>query len=200
MCVPISARSKKFIRSSSSSRRHGMYLPSMRASLAVINMDDLNQPNSGSSKPPLPPPANSADSAQPRPPPRTRPKSWTSSIFNAMKSNHKSVNFQSVLEEQNSDLVEKGGNKYRQNCSSEKFNSLPRTNGIDGSEDQGENEDFSEGGGEKLKLPNTRSRTPSPFRSILKGLVKGTEFLRFLSIRSAPTNEHYERRCDKSNH
>ena len=60
-------------------------------------------------KPPLPPtegPGGTGTGAGgtgtvPKPPPRTRPKSWTSSLFNAMsRQNHKSVNFQSVLEEQ----------------------------------------------------------------------------------------------------
>merc|ERR1719273_1186541 len=66
------------------------------------------------SKPPLPPestfPSNQSkdvscgnvvsNSNGPRPPPRTRPKSWTSSLFNrALRNNHRSVTFQRVEEE-----------------------------------------------------------------------------------------------------
>ena len=37
----------------------------------------------------------------PKPPPRSRPKSWTSTLFNAMRNNHRSVTFQCVDEEEN---------------------------------------------------------------------------------------------------
>ena len=97
---------------------------SVRASIAVMNVPDDGGGGGGGSnrnsgvfnlealdaKPPLPPGPDGAQGTQggaggsgtgPRPPPRTRPKSWTSSLFNAMsRQNHKSVNFQSVLEEQ----------------------------------------------------------------------------------------------------
>ena len=80
---------------------------SVRASIAVMNVPDEGSGGGGGgsnrnsgifnmeateAKPPLPP-AGPAEGAQgtaggagsgPRPPPRTRPKSWTSSLFNAM--------------------------------------------------------------------------------------------------------------------
>ena len=151
--------------SSSSNRRHGMYLPAMRASLAVMTSDEgpvLTAVSGMTEKPPLPPSSSgSSESSQPRAPPRTRPKSWTSSLFNVMKTNHKSVNFQSVVEEQH-DL---DGSKY-QPASAEaepKFYSLPRN----GQEEDGEKQQ------QQLKFPKPQSRTPSPFRTIMKGIVKG---------------------------
>ena len=105
------------------SKRHGMYLQqshpphqSVRASIAVMNVPDEGGSFALEGKPPLPPTEGAAGNGSggggttagaaaqgPRPPPRTRPKSWTSSLFNAMsRQNHKSVNFQSVLEEQQS--------------------------------------------------------------------------------------------------
>eukprot|EP00094_Tigriopus_californicus_P002928 TCALIF_02822-PB protein Name:"Similar to CDK17 Cyclin-dependent kinase 17 (Homo sapiens)" AED:0.13 eAED:0.13 QI:0/0.8/0.72/1/0.5/0.54/11/742/1059 len=155
------------------SRRHGMYLSAgMRSSIAVMTpSEDYSSSNSSlskstktESKPPLPP--SSGDSAGPRPPPRSRPKSWTSSLFNAMKTNHKSVNFQSVLEEQHNDLDQ---SKYQASVEGQqKFYSLPRPGKEEGDE-------ISEADIERvLKLSSkTRSRTPSPFRAMLKGLVKG---------------------------
>lgn len=155
------------------SRRHGIYLSAgMRSSIAVMTpSEDYSSSNSSlcksnktESKPPLPP--SSGDSSGPRPPPRSRPKSWTSSLFNAMKTNHKSVNFQSVLEEQHNDLDQ---SKYQASVEGQqKFYSLPRPGKEDGDE-------ISEADIERvLKLSSkTRSRTPSPFRAMLKGLVKG---------------------------
>lgn len=150
-----------------------MYLPSMRASLAVINMDDITTPGSRTeSKPPLPPPSSAGnaanDPAQPRPPPRTRPKSWTSSLFNAMKSNHKSINFQSVLEEQQDQF---GAEQASSSSASSKLLYMAKSSG-NGNDDETVEEINDES--ERLRLPKTRSRTPSPFRNILKGLVKGT--------------------------
>ena len=141
--------------SSSSTRRQGMYLPSMRASLAVMNASALESSIAAHSKPPLPP----ESSSQPRPPPRTRPKSWTSSLFNAMRTNHKSVNFQSVMEEQNNDILD--GSKYNQSSKSPSpIVSLD------------EETQFPQQ--PQLRLPKPHSRTPSPFRTIMKGIVKGS--------------------------
>jgi hypothetical protein len=192
-------QSKTPFGSSSSSRRHGMYLPpSSRASLAVMtSMEDCLPPTAvvSESKPPLPPSSSSSTSSagtggggssdHPRVPPRTRPKSWTSSLFNAMRANHKSVNFQSVMEEHN-DL---DGSKYQRSSSAEtsaRFGSLPRGgNGGSGActpqsvvtppTRYHEDEDGKASpAGAQLRLPKPRSRTPSPFRAIIKGLVKGT--------------------------
>ena len=69
-------------------------------------------PEATKSKPPLPSAStcnnmtNSgnleavASGQVPKPPPRSRPKSWTSTLFNAMRNNHRSVTFQCVDEEE----------------------------------------------------------------------------------------------------
>lgn len=117
-----------------------------------------------SAKPPLP------NENVPKPPPRTRPKSWTSTLFNAMRNNHRSVTFQCVDEEENhristemtssSDLIVASDPTMPLAAASssdgQKFYSLPRPPS-------------------NTRLV-TRSRTPSPFRSMIKGLlVKGTK-------------------------
>lgn len=107
-----------------------------------------------SHKPPLPP---SHLDVPPRPPPRTRPKSWTSSLFNAMRTNHRTVTFQRVDEEQTvaqkQTYIEKDNTAAME--SQQKFYSLPRS-------------------GLQQKPTKARSRTPSPFGTLLKGIVKGT--------------------------
>ena len=152
-----------------------------------------NGKNGCLAKPPLPPtladggPCPAPNSGGPRPPPRTRPKSWTSSLFNAMRNNHSSVTFQCVLEEQGGAggsvgsllPADKQGDQSRPKDASElampltaasasegqKFYSLPRfQNGVSGSGDPSQ---------AKTVTAKTRSRTPSPFRTIIKGLVKG---------------------------
>ena len=190
----VSSKAKQYptqqqIPSSSSSRRHGMYLPSSRASLAVMShtaLEDTVQSVVGEAKPPLPPPPSSSSSSggdgssqQPRIPPRTRPKSWTSSLFNAMRANHKSVNFQSVLEEQNHDGLE--GSKYTsQPQSASSSGDCLHTLSVFAREDSAAEDGGSSSAGSsiapaapQLKLPKPCSRTPSPFRAIIKGLVKG---------------------------
>ncbi len=181
--------------SASGNRRHGVYMPSMRASLAVMNASALEegirqqhlqqqqQPQQllrqqqqqqhahSESKPPLPP----ESSSQPRPPPRTRPKSWTSSLFNAMRNNHKSVNFQSVLEEQNSDVILQDGSKYHHQSTSVSpaSSSSPSTTATPFGRSDYEEQQLQLQQQPQLRLPKPHSRTPSPFRTIIKGLVKG---------------------------
>jgi hypothetical protein len=139
--------------------------------------------NGKHAKPPLPPAladglCPAPPGAGPRPPPRTRPKSWTSSLFNVMRNNHSSVTFQCVVEEQagagaTSGPAEKADVPRPKDASElampltaasasdgQKFYSLPRS----GNEAVGQ---------AKLGSAKTRSRTPSPFRTIIKGLVKG---------------------------
>jgi hypothetical protein len=152
-----------------------------------------NGKNGCLAKPPLPPtladvgPCPVPNSGGPRPPPRTRPKSWTSSLFNAMRNNHSSVTFQCVLEEQGGAggsvgsllPADKQGDQNRPKDASElampltaasasegqKFYSLPRfQNGVSGNGEPSQ---------AKTVTAKTRSRTPSPFRTIIKGLVKG---------------------------
>ena len=111
-------------------------------------------PEASKSKPPLP---AEATHQVPKPPPRSRPKSWTSTLFNAMRNNHRSVTFQCVDEENHVNvssevIVATDPTMPLAAASSsegQKFYSLPR------------------------QPPNARSRTPSPFRSMIKGLVKG---------------------------
>jgi hypothetical protein len=140
-------------------------------------------------KPPLPPAFVEGMcpvpvSGGPRPPPRTRPKSWTSSLFNAMRNNHSSVTFQCVVEEQgavgsgSAPLPGEKQTDHRPKDASElampltaasasdgqKFYSLPRFQNGASANEPSQN---------KLPTTKTRSRTPSPFRTIIKGLVKG---------------------------
>ena len=130
-------------RKKSPSKRHAVYV----------------EPADGASKPPLPP-IDGSNSSAPKPPPRTRPKSWTSSLFNAMKNNHRSVTFQCVDEEKiiiSDENSVKGNNDRKLNETN--FNSLPRSK------------------------PN--SRTPSPFRTMVKGLfLKGQTAFANVLLRS----------------
>jgi hypothetical protein len=178
---------------------------SVRASVAVMNVSTpqdegscggfvLSTPTAPvtESKPPLPPSGESGGggggggggdgekgaSAGPKPPPRTRPKSWTSSLFNAMsRQNHKSVNFQSVLEEQN----QFGGRLNSVASTSPQKYSLHQHTLASGMGDDGTSDPPSHLSEEKLRIPAVQnvlsargSRTPSPFRTIFKGIVKGT--------------------------
>ena len=141
-------------------------------------------PEATKSKPPLPSAStcnnmtNSgnleavASGQVPKPPPRSRPKSWTSTLFNAMRNNHRSVTFQCVDEEENNlristaNMVMQGSSEVivasdptmplaaASSADGQKFYSLPRPPN-------------------QAKLASGRSRTPSPFRSMIKGLVKG---------------------------
>ena len=113
-------------------------------------------------KPPLP--TMEATNQVPKPPPRSRPKSWTSTLFNAMRNNHRSVTFQCVDEEENRMAGSSSSTEVivasdptmplaaASSADGQKFYSLPR---------------------QQPPLASTRSRTPSPFRSMIKGLVKG---------------------------
>ena len=124
----------------------------------------------------------------PRPPPRTRPKSWTSSLFNAMsRQNHKSVNFHSVLEENNGPFgrtsggiglgggggSNSGSQSMLAGTSPQKYSSIGQQQGAD-------EESLLQMTEEKLRIPQVQnvlsargSRTPSPFRTMFKGIVKG---------------------------
>ena len=112
-------------------------------------------PDSTKSKPPLPTAASEAAHQVPKPPPRSRPKSWTSTLFNAMRNNHRSVTFQCVDEENHV------------NVSSEVIVASDPTMPIAAASSSEGQKFYS------LPRPNARSRTPSPFRSMIKGLVKG---------------------------
>lgn len=143
--------------SSSSNRRNAVYVKEVT-------------PEATKSKPPLP---SEVTNQVPKPPPRSRPKSWTSTLFNAMRNNHRSVTFQCVDEEEQNNRI--STNEIispsevivasdptmplaaASSSEGQKFYSLPRPN-------QG------------TRLGVTRSRTPSPFRSMIKGLVKGKNY------------------------
>ena len=196
------------------------------------------------SKPPLPPestfPSNQSKDVSggnvvsnpngPRPPPRTRPKSWTSSLFNrALRNNHRSVTFQRVEEESGQQLYQtqqSGGNGKHvdkdhliiaDECVATRVENndpnqgkLPTTNTKDTNHSDAhlrggltqakqqmlfhslphskqkvksnfknsntascEKTSNSESKSATLKS-NARSRTPSPFRTIMKNFVRGT--------------------------
>ena len=137
--------------STSSSRRNAVYIKEVT-------------PEATKSKPPLP---NDQVPKPPKPPPRSRPKSWTSTLFNAMRTNHRSVTFQCVEEENHRFMAASESTEViiatdptmplaaASSTEGQKFYSLPRPPAHQG------------------KLGPTRSRTPSPFRSMIKGLVKG---------------------------
>lgn len=129
-------------------------------------LDEAIQSAVNEAKPPLPPLSGGTGSGERS---RSRPKSWTSSLFNAMRANHKSVNFQSVLEEQHNDLE---GSKYTQPSSASSSGDRLNMLSIFAKEDDGLEAAASEKP-PQLKLPKPCSRTPSPFRTIIKGLVKG---------------------------
>jgi hypothetical protein len=154
---------------------------------AVYVKEVTPENNPGKSKPPLPEITGNnktGSDKMPRPPPRSRPKSWTSTLFNAMRNNHRSVTFQCVLEEKTSNLNSENSNLNSNSNSNiivatdptmplaaasssdgQKFYSLPRPPAASQLNPSLASE-------RELKL--ARSRTPSPFRSMIKGLlVKG---------------------------
>jgi len=152
--------------------------------------------NGGSSKcakPPLPP-ALAADGScpasagtGPRPPPRTRPKSWTSSLFNAMRNNHSSVTFQCVVEEQAgtgsaSNVAALQPDQPRPKDASELAMPLTAASASDGQKFYSLPRPGNDPGQNKVSAAKTRSRTPSPFRTIIKGLVKGELLPRFTDL------------------
>ena len=135
-------------------------------------------------KPPLPPAlaadglCPAASGSGPRPPPRTRPKSWTSSLFNAMRNNHSSVTFQCVLEEQAgtgsaANVAALQPDQPRPKDASELAMPLTAASASDGQKFYSLPRPGNESGQNKVSAAKTRSRTPSPFRTIIKGLVKG---------------------------
>ena len=142
------------VASTSSSRRNAVYIKEVTPEAAAATK----------SKPPLP---NDQVPKPPKPPPRSRPKSWTSTLFNAMRTNHRSVTFQCVEEENHRFMAASESTEViiatdptmplaaASSTEGQKFYSLPRPPAHQG------------------KLGPTRSRTPSPFRSMIKGLVKG---------------------------
>ena len=159
--------------SASSSRRNAVYIKEVTPEAAAAA--------SAKSKPPLP---NDQVPKPPKPPPRSRPKSWTSTLFNAMRNNHRSVTFQCVEEENQQRFLAASTASATSEAAiiksseviiatdptmplaaassteGQKFYSLPRPPASGSGLHQG-------------KLGPTRSRTPSPFRSMIKGLVKG---------------------------
>ena len=190
-----------------------------------------------SSKPPLPPESNFAfnqskdslgnngggSSNGPRPPPRTRPKSWTSSLFNrALRNNHRSVTFQRVEEEAGGQQHNQTANDAKRNSTKDHliiadecvatgtenndntitvvknttlpsnvggappkdglmqakqqmlFYSLPRSKQqINKNKNLDHSNTMPDNSNSSNSKSNTRSRTPSPFRTIMKNLVKG---------------------------
>jgi len=210
------------------------------APVGQINLQQHYQTKSPSdhkcSKPPLPPESGSnqgKDSSSanggnnsngPRPPPRTRPKSWTSSLFNrALRNNHRSVTFQRVEEEagQAHYPQQKDGGKIKLNtdnliiadeCAATGleantvddntnasthstvaegpskdsllqakqqmlFYSLPRskhqTKNKNANNNNSNGNNVASNSTTSTFKSSTRSRTPSPFRAIMKNLVKG---------------------------
>ena len=143
--------------------------PTSTASDQPVTMRKKKSP---SKKPPLPPPPTECGStgsmqaaAAPRPPPRTRPKSWTSSLFNAMKTTHRSVTFQCVDEDvQMVSLADKNsGNGDTSGINVASYCTLPARPSAAAAAAVGAT-------GVKA---SSHSRTPSPFRSMVKGLFKG---------------------------
>ncbi len=186
---PYQYQQQAFSTLGTTSKRHGLYLPGNRVSLAALSGSLEQEVFEANKKPPLPPQPLSAASSdggassnQPRPPPRTRPKSWTSSLFNAMHcatGHHKSVNFQSVLLEESSSLPL---------SSSSDSSCLPQKQlQQEGSLLEGPSRyQVSDAPPTPImaahmtdevlmRIPKPRSRTPSPFRAIIKGLMKGTK-------------------------
>ena len=189
-----------------------------------------------SSKPPLPPESATNQSKEscaghggnnsngPRPPPRTRPKSWTSSLFNrALRNNHRSVTFQRVEEEtgqphyqqqndngkiklnaenliiadecvatglEDSNVEDDNSTTSHHSTVAENtpkdgllqakqqmlFYSLPRSKHQTKNKNSNINNtgnNIPENSAPSTFKSSTRSRTPSPFRAIMKNLVKG---------------------------
>jgi len=148
----------------------------------------------GRTKPPLPPGSQASSESIPKAPPRSRPRSWTSTIFQAIKnsssrtlpssSSHKDPLIlqrdQSVLTLASgctTGTIEKRSLRYNKQvrflanpskpeAGNQKFYSLPRF--IQGS---GSEKNASSNSQNKVKL--ARSRTPSPFGRFVKNLVKG---------------------------
>ncbi len=117
-----------------------------------------------------------------------------------MRANHKSVNFQSVLEEGG---CHGGAPGHHDSLEGSKYTSVPTVppsssgdrlhmmmspaSSLSRDDDEtssvGSSSTLGGGGGgistssssAQLKLPKPRSRTPSPFRAIIKGLVKGIQ-------------------------
>lgn len=133
----------------------------------AVYIKEVTPDNTKGAKPPLPMPG---ENQVPKPPPRSRPKSWTSTLFNAMRNNHRSVTFQCVDEERNtmtssscsvassSEVIVASDPTMPLAAASsfdgQKFYSLPRASN-------------------SCNKLTSRSRTPSPFRSMIKGLMKG---------------------------
>lgn len=157
----------------------------------IINYEDspsrsspVPQATNKNSKPPLPPPqveglCPATASGGPRPPPRTRPKSWTSSLFNVIKNNHSSVTFQCVVEEQS--VISAGSSvgqldkadQHKPKDASELAMPLTAASASDGQKFYSLPRPGNDAAQNKVVSAKTRSRTPSPFRTIIKGLVKG---------------------------
>jgi len=151
-----------------------------------IDQESLRTLSSGSpdgvngNKPPLPP----GYDGNPKPPPRSRPRSWTSTLFNAIKNSSRSTSVtlphsqmhrdQSVttLASVNTNTLEKRSFRYNKQVrflanpskhpdSAQKFYSLPRFI-----------QPVTEKVPESVKA-KARSRTPSPFGRFVKSLVRG---------------------------
>eukprot|EP00092_Neocalanus_flemingeri_P010099 GFUD01010883.1.p1 GENE.GFUD01010883.1~~GFUD01010883.1.p1 ORF type:complete len:834 (+),score=106.65 GFUD01010883.1:94-2595(+) len=151
-----------------------------------IDQESLRTLSSGSpdgingNKPPLPP----GYDGNPKPPPRSRPRSWTSTLFHAIKNSSRSTSVtlphsqmqrdQSVttLGSVNTNTLEKRSFRYnkqvrflanpRTSETNQKFYSLPRFI----------QQPVTEKVPESVKA-KARSRTPSPFGRFVKSLVRG---------------------------
>ena len=178
-------------------------VPVLRSPVWVQDVDDIDQESvrtlsSGSpeyynnGKPPLPP---ICDSDEPKAPPRSRPKSWTSTLFNAFrngtsKSNSNgasapmsrerdmstvtlsSVNTTNTMEKKSyrfSKQVRFLANPSKRSFANQKFYSLPhfaKPVPAPGPVSDGSTT-------EPEKAVKVRSRTPSPFGRFVKSFVKG---------------------------
>lgn len=147
-------------------------------SLQTLSSDSPDGINGN--KPPLPP----GYDGNPKPPPRSRPRSWTSTLFNAIKNSSRSTSVTlphsqmhrdhsvTTLGSINTNTIEKRSFRYNKQVrflanpskhpdSAQKFYSLPRFI-----------QPVSEKVPESVKA-KARSRTPSPFGRFVKSLVRG---------------------------
>ena len=179
-------------------------VPVLKSPVWVQDVDDIDldqesvrtlssgSPDCSNGKPPLPPSQGYDSEGNPKPPPRSRPKSWTSTLFNAFRSganklsdskagtnfqrdrNTSSVTLSSIntntMEKKNSYRFPKQvrflANPSKALYANQKFYSLPH---------------FAKAGLQVQnpeKVPEeerakARSRTPSPFGRLVKSFVKG---------------------------
>ena len=144
----------------------------------------------GNGKPPIPPGYDSE--GNPKPPPRSRPKSWTSTFFNAFRSNNSGKNNNNVtpmsrdrdmstvtLSSLSTNTMDKKSsyrfpkqvrflaNPSKHFYANQKFYSLPHFSKPVATPEKSDKDQV------ELEKAKARSRTPSPFGRFVKSLVKG---------------------------